>query len=442
MHAAHRPLLVAVALAFALALAAGAGAGEAKQAPGIPVLPPSGNRGLRADYHCQTGLPGYSYNVCAKHIDPERPAGIYLYFPGEGARTENAWFGLWDASTLQPYHLIGINMAFADGQNGRDTAGKIEAARIAIGQCCADYKVVLGRGVIACFSGGGVPTGQWFAEHGPRRDAKGDPALAWRAFPFNQLALFSANYREGVSHGDPRLGWFISVGTLEWSLAALGQTQVNVAHDLARAGVVDTRLMIPAKEHVITDPEPAAVAEQFARTDVLIAPFLYEPDWSLPAAQRVARMANAQAIGAALDAVDKALAKKSLADDERTALADLRERVVARADDKAALIERLATSDPVLAAIDGKLVLGQLGKCEQGKRVGETLAALGKTNAAKAAAQAHEAFNGIFPTLFTASPTLTPEQKQTIDRIATLGPPSALASTMAAEYATLPIAGR
>ncbi|MBA3847054.1 MAG: hypothetical protein H0X45_10455 [Planctomycetes bacterium] len=428
--------------ALALGLSLGAGAGEAKAAAGIPVLPASGNRGLRADYHCQTGMPGYSYNVCAKHIDPERPAGIYLYFPGEGARTDNAWFGLWEANTLRPYHLIGINMAFADGQNGRDTSGKIEAARIAIGQCCADYKVVLGRGVLACFSGGGVPTGKWFAEHGPRRDAKGDPALAWRAFPFNQLALYSANYRAGVSHGDPRLSWFISVGTQEWALAALGQTQVDVAHELARAGVTDTRLMIPAKEHVITDPEPAAVAEQFARTDVLIAPFLYEADWPVPGAQRAARMANAQAIGAALDALEKALAKKSLPDEERAQLTDLRARIAARADDKAALIERLASSDPVLAAIDGKLVLGQLGKSDQAKRVGETLAALGKTNAAKAAAQAHDAFNGVFPTLFTASPTLTPDQKLTIDRIAALGPPTALASQMAAEYAVLPIAGR
>jgi hypothetical protein len=126
---------------------------------GITVAAPSANRGRRDNYHVQTGLPGYSYNVAARHIDPDQPAGICLFIPGQGARDESPWFDPWDAPVLQAHRLIGINMAWKDGDNTRDTAGKVDACRIAIGQVCADYKVVLGRGVLAAFSGGGVPQG-------------------------------------------------------------------------------------------------------------------------------------------------------------------------------------------------------------------------------------------------------------------------------------------
>ena len=119
---------------------------------------PSENAGKKGTYPVKTSRPGYNYFVCVPAAySEENPAGLHLFFHGQGGQSGAPNFGLWSKSFLDKHNLIGINMQYEDGDNARDTEGKVKAAQEAIAQTMADYKIVVGRGVVCSFSGGGLP---------------------------------------------------------------------------------------------------------------------------------------------------------------------------------------------------------------------------------------------------------------------------------------------
>ena len=107
---------------------------------------PSANKGKRGSYQCHTSIAGCDYWVCvpASYSD-DKPAGIHVFFHGQNGQGGAPNFGQWQKAFLEPFNLIGINMQYQDGDNAKDTPGKVAAAREAIGQTLADYKIIAGR---------------------------------------------------------------------------------------------------------------------------------------------------------------------------------------------------------------------------------------------------------------------------------------------------------
>lgn len=368
-----RPALVLCALAL---LAAG------EPLPAAPA--PSANAGRKGEYQADLKRFGnYKYwvHVPAAYAD-DNPAGIHLYFHGQNGQTGAQHFGQWAPHFLEPFNLIGINMQYLDGDNMKDTAGKVEAAQDAIAQTMADYKVVP-RGVVACFSGGGLPSGGLYAKVGA-----GPPTAQW---PFNQACLYGSNYRTGINNGFG-MAWFIGLGGGEWTLANLGQTQTARFSDLLalepKGGTPDTRLRIEKeKGHVISDADVAAAASQFRRSDLATGRFLHEPSWS-GKARPIAALANSLQLGAAETALAKALKAATVDQD----LERLKAKLDARVEAIFTLMPQLIAEDAVLASWYGGIFAAQLKGHPRAKELRDLLAAAGKDPAARKQAQAREAF--------------------------------------------------
>ena len=180
------------------------------------VKEPSEHAGEIGKYQMKTEFPGNNYWVQVPSTYSENnPAGIHVYFHGQGGHKGASHFGKWNQKFLERFNPIGINMQYMDGDNMKEPATNVLAARHAISQTMADYKVLTGRGVICCFSGGGIPSGLFYSESSAKR------GIDW---PFNHMALYSSNSRMAIQQKHP-MSWAVSVGANEWSLAALGQTQ-------------------------------------------------------------------------------------------------------------------------------------------------------------------------------------------------------------------------
>lgn len=394
---------------------------------------PSANRGRVGIYRAETGLGGYEYYVNANAYVPERPAGIHLFFHGQGGQKGAQHFHATERYFLRPHNLIGINMCYADGDNMRDTIGKVRAAKIAVAQVIADYRIVVGRGVVASFSGGGLPHGQWWASDG----AKAGTA----DFPFTHHALYSSNFFGAVS-STSRTSWFISVGIEEWTLADLGGTQSRVATQVyqcaRRNGTLDHDFRISGKGHTIPEEEIARSAAGFARSDLALGPLLAASEAPTPATRKYLDGANAQAIGPTLAALAAALGKKGLDPANAAALNAIQARLQARVVAMTDLMERLAVEDPALAAYYGQKFIASLGKHEAAKVIGQRLVELGKTAEANACMQAQATFIELFPKLFSGSPTLDVEHKKQLAQLAAIGPQESLVARMSREFDLLP----
>ena len=151
-------LLGALAAVLAGAVAAGEKSAAKKAKP--ETVKPSANAGKLGEYNAPTSVGDYSYHVhVPQGYSEQNPAGIHLFFSGQGGCSDNKWFGQWAKFFLEPFNLIGINMKYPDGDNMKNLEGKVKAAQEAIAQVEADYRIVIGRGAIASFSGGGMPHG-------------------------------------------------------------------------------------------------------------------------------------------------------------------------------------------------------------------------------------------------------------------------------------------
>lgn len=380
----------------------------------------SENAGRAGTYQAATRYGTYNYYVCVPaSYSADNPAGVHLYFHGQNGQGGAPDFGRWKKYFLEPHNLIGINMQYMDGDNLKDTEGKVAAAQQAVAQVCADYKVIVPRGVVSSFSGGGLPHGLTAAKYAATRGAR---------WPFTLSIMYSANYSQDASVGVP-MAWYIAVGTDEWSLANLGQTALGRAGELYRAsaktGSPDVFLkVIAGKGHTILDTDAEIAASLFALSDLAFTPCLYVPDFTdkeLKELRPAVEQANALQTGAAAATLTKLLAKPALAEPVKAAATRLQARVAARLDAVAAMVKRLAEEDAVRAAYYGPLLLGQLKGAAQEKEARAALAAQAKTSGKTLAA--HAEFAKLVPVVFGAgggSPTPVPDKLAQLKQLAPL----------------------
>ncbi|HHN46680.1 MAG TPA: hypothetical protein ENN09_04490, partial [Planctomycetes bacterium] len=255
-------------------------------------MKPSEDKGRAGTYQRKTSHPGYNYYVnVPKSYSESNPAGIHIFFHGQGSQGGAKSFWLWGEKFCEKHNLIGINMEYTDGDNSKDTAGKALAAEEAIAQTMADYKVIRGRGVISSFSGGGLVHGRIHSAYGGKNTLR----FSW---PFNHSAIYGSNFWRNAAGTHP-MSWFIGVGTEEWNMGmpTLGSSQPQRAQELyseaARGACPDVYFkVIKGKGHVIADEDVAASAECFARSDVFLAPYIYAGDYEERELAPIVQLAN------------------------------------------------------------------------------------------------------------------------------------------------------
>lgn len=393
-----------------------------------PVLPkPSGNAGKSGTYQVETGSPGYSYfvRVPAQGL-PDAHWGLHLFFHGQNGQGGAKDFGLWQ-DTLDADGLIGINMCYADGDNLKDTAGKVAAARAAVLQVMADYPVVPGRGMVACFSGGGLPCGLWYSESGRTR------GLAW---PFLAQALYSSNFRVGVQP-QPETGWYVGVNTDEWTLAELGQTQTarfaEALGGMAKSGPDMRLLVMNHLGHTIPREGVTEAKDLFRRLDLAYAPFLHPGAYPVKLA-RIVATANAGQLAAAVTALGR------LKEDPATAvpLADLHTRIEARVAAQLAMVADLAKRDPLLANWYGVRFSRGLKGHPREAELRTILAELAKAKSVAPAAAAAEAFAKGFSRIFAGGPVISQQALPLLEQTVKAAGAESLYGRMAAELLALP----
>lgn len=423
-------------LALLLLVAVGLYAAD-KSVPEPWAVTVSANAGRAGIYQAPTRYGGYNYYVCVPSTySGDNPAGVHLYFHGQNGQGGAPDFGRWKKYFLEPFNLIGINMEYTDGDNGKDTEGKVAAAQQAIAQVCADYKVIVPRGVVSSFSGGGLPHGltaaKYASERGPR-------------WPFTLSIMYSSNYFQDASNQVP-MAWYIGVGTDEWALASLGATAIKRASELyfrtAKGGDPDLFLkVIAGKGHTILDVDSETAASLYALSDLAFSPAVYVPDYSdkeLKELRPAVEQANALQAGAAAATLTKLLARPILAEPVKLAATRLQARVAVRLDAVAAMAKRLADEDPVRALYYGPLLLAQLKGSAHEKEARSAFAAQAKASGKTLAA--HAEFAKLVPVFFAdggGSPTPVAEKMAQLKLLAPLLGDKSEAALVAAALITL-----
>jgi hypothetical protein len=400
-------------------------AGEAA----VTLPKPSGNAGKTGTYQVQSAVAGCSYYVLVPSAPAGTHFGLHLFFHGQNGQGGAAFFGQWQPRLLEPYGLIGINMCYADGDNMKDTTGKVAAAKAAVLQVMADYPVVPGRGMVACFSGGGIPCGQWYSESSRNRGP---------AWPFTAQALFSSNFRAGVQPL-PDTGWFVGVNQQEWSLAQLGSTQTarfgEVMAALAKSGPDQRFLSIPGVGHTVDNRAVDAAAELFRRVDLAYAPFIHVPEGTPKSLLSAIAAANAGALGQASATLAKVKPTAAPAD----VLEDLQKRIDARAVAQIALISELAGKDPHLAVFYGmRFTKGLKGHARENELAVVMAPLLKERKSAQTAAAALEVFAKLFPQVFVKDATIAAPAVPTLEQIVTNAGERSNLGRMAADLLALP----
>ena len=316
---------------------AGSQAGPAPR----PAPKPSENAGKKGTYQVKSSRPGCNYYVSVPgSYSEDSPAGLHLFFHGQNGQGGAPNFGTWSKFFLDKHNLIGINMQYEDGDNAKDTEGKVKAAQEAIAQVQADYKVVAGRGVVCSFSGGGLPHALFYDGQ-----AKGGRSAGW---PFCHAALYSSNYRTKPAQQKPTpMTFFISVGQGEWTLASLGADGLSRMTEL----LADTNQGAPSdlyfkvikgKGHSIADEEVAESVNGFRRGDLAFAPFIYAADYAEKELRSIVEESNALQLGRATAAIER------LPEPQKAKGAKLREKIDSRVQAILALAKELGEGDPVL----------------------------------------------------------------------------------------------
>lgn len=336
-----------------------------------PPPKPSANAGRKGTYQVRTSRPGCNYYVCvpASYSD-SNPAGLHLFFHGQSGQGGAPNFGTWSKFFLERSTLIGINMQYEDGDNMKDTEGKVKAAQEAVAQTMADYKIVPGRGVVCSFSGGGLPHALYYDGQ-----SKNGRSTTW---PFCHAALYSSNYRTKPAHQKTTpMSFFISVGQAEWTLATLGADglarMTELMGETAQGAPSDLYFkVIKGKGHSIADEEVEESVNGFRRADLAFAPFLYGPDYPEKEFKPILDEANALALGRAASAIDR------LPEAQKAKGASLREKLSARAQAVLASAKEMGDSDPVLTSFYGPLFSRQLQGLPEAKDLKEILSAAAK----------------------------------------------------------------
>lgn len=306
---------------------------------------PSVNKGKSGQYQVEGDKAGYSYYIfIPSTYSDTNPAGLHVHFHGMSDQHSAEKFNRWQTHFLERYNLIGINMRFDDMKLGKDVSdvvGKVEFARTAILQTAADYKVILGRGAIGCFSGGGTPAGTYYELFGRK-----DRTRVW-PWPFCHFSIYSASIRyvftgpNDRSQKEPRGGlpmtWLIAYGKKEWEEHSAGWKQSSPSR-LKSLKQVDGKILsnkidgpldlylaslegetpdiqfkvIPDKPHTILEADVKASADMFVRSDTAFAPFVYEGDVTAKELFKIVKLANSRQLGKAKKELEKFLKSKSL----------------------------------------------------------------------------------------------------------------------------------
>jgi hypothetical protein len=359
---------------------------------------------------------------------------LHLFFLGQsGNHQVNAkWFDLWQKAFLDRYNLIGINMQYEDGDNARDTEGKVMAARGAVAQTLADYKIVPGRGAISSHSGGGLPHLMYAAQASKTRGP---------AWPFCHCSLYSSNYRGDAAMGAP-MSWAISVGSAEWTLADLGADALARAGELLHAvpggGCPDVNLTaIKGKGHSIVDAEVEESSRGFARSDLAYAPFVYAPDYADKELAAIVTACNSLQLGPAVSGVDKLLAVPGLADGLKAKAERLKAAIAKRLSAIADMAKQLAADDPVLCNFYVSSFIAQCRGTPIEKDLRDTLSTAKKDRSFTTALTAYAEYLKLFPGSFGTLPKITDATAASMQRLIPLLKPTSQTGRMLTELLLL-----
>lgn len=402
---------------------------------GVPVVEPGDNADRRGSYQAHTGMPGNDYWVhVPSNYDPTQPVGLALFFHGQNGQggAKNAWSVGTDI--LEHHNLILVNMQYQDGDNMKDTAGKVDAAKIALGQVMADYPIVAGRGIIASFSGGGLPHAMLQSQLGQARG----PGRGYH-WPFCHSALTGSNFRAPAT-GTVPMTWFVAVGQKEWGMANLGSDNSLRIGELCREAKANpdfTMRVEAGKGHSISGGDRAASEAMFARAELFFGPFIHTPSYADRAFKQVLEAGMQLRYGSCLDALESLLADDGLDPTLRASAQRLRGIVTARADAMLALLEQLAQDDPLLAShYLGLAKANHLKRHPHEERVADLLKATSRSDAYRAAAKAagwwYQHAGGL-----VAGGDLAPQHRETVAAISEQVPASSLIGTWAGELLKL-----
>ncbi|MHB1156246.1 MAG: alpha/beta hydrolase family protein [Phycisphaerales bacterium] len=384
---------------------------------------PSGNADKRGSYTVNTSVSGeYNYHVFVpQSYTPEKGAGIHLFFHGQGKGPGIESLKQWEKDFCEPYRLIAINMQYLDGDNQTDTVGKLKAAMQAVEQVMADYHVIPGRGVIASFSGGGLPHALFYVQHANDR-----PGPTW---PFSCSALYGSNFWTKFDFRNNRnyckdssitpsrdLCWIVTLGEKEWPMGGppLGKTQIMDANDLfagvGRAGFDLVFRVEKDKGHNIAAGDRRAAAALFHRHDLAYDPFVYEPQFTDPEVRTQAQHANQLQLGPVLAALTRTLAKDKLKDETRKQAELLKSLVEERAADVLAMGTDLADKDPLLFINYQKQLDAQLKATPQEAAWKQASQAFSKKWSKPKVGAAAQMLTQMFPQLFIPATPGVPVQ--------------------------------
>ena len=345
-------------------------------APSVRAVEPSANAGKRGVYQCKTSNPTYNYFVYVpRSYSDTNPAGLHLLFHGQGGHRIARHFDKWTKDFHEPFNLIGINMQYMDGDNLKDTSGKVAAAIEAIQQTMADYKINRGRGVVASFSGGGVPHSMLVRQGAKKGTKRG-------AWPFNHSAPYGSCYRGGRryrSSGLVSMSWFLGLGEKEFNMASLGRTQTTLTETLytqaTKGGCPDVYLRIEkGKGHSISAADIAESAKGFRRSDLAFSALFYEQDFPEPGIEKIVKDANRLDIGRAHSAVRKLLAKTKLKPGLKRKAEFIRKKLDDRVEAVIVLAKELAEDDATLMAYYGRCFAKQLKRHPREKELADLVA--------------------------------------------------------------------
>ncbi|HLY74421.1 MAG TPA: hypothetical protein VKU80_09905, partial [Planctomycetota bacterium] len=330
---------------------------------------------------------------------------------------------------LEKYNLVGINMQYEDGDNARDTEGKVKAAQEAIAQTMADYKVIAGRGVVCSFSGGGLPHALFYDGQ-----AKNGRSAAW---PFCHAALYSSNYRTKPSQQKTTpMTFFISVGQGEWTLASLGADglarMTELLSDTTQGAPSDLYFkVIKGKGHSIADEEVAESVNGFRRGDLAFAPFIYGPDYPEKELKGIVDESNALLLSRAEAAIER------LPEPLKAKGAKLRERIDARVQSILALAKELAEGDPVLCSFYGPVLSRQLQGLPEAKELKEVLSGAAKRPGHSKTLALVPAFQKSYRSFFDNNGMMNPAQAAFLEQVKATAGPGSQYGRMSADFLLL-----
>jgi hypothetical protein len=240
---------------------------------------------------------------------------------------------------------------------------------------------------------------------------------------------------------------FVGVGTKEWNMGqpTLGTSQTARAQQLfaaaLRGGTADVYFKVTKdKGHSIADADVRESAAQFRRSDLALAPFLYDKDFAEPQLAPIVRMANGLALGRAAAAADKLAADLKADAAVKTKAAALKKKIDDRIEAVLALERELAENDPVLASYYGNIFTQQLGTHPKAKDLKEVVAAARKKPGHAAAGAAFSEFCKDFGNLF-GNGALRPGAAKFLETVKTRAGEKSLLGTMAAEFMLLDTGG-